>query len=362
MFTINGDDYVWEDGEWCDGEYDMGENKGELIGRPFLNYNVTENGILAWSSNKDSFFIDNDGVMHAYKGSVTGVLNVYAEEGRFYAAIKGSYNEDGTAMFSWQSADGVNWTYDAQKTVLWNDLNYYGKTASNGELTIESDVIERGSWRDYEGNKNLGAVITAKDGTQSRVVFEDTKGIDYVKMLGGNGWFIMSDNDDGWYFSRDGITRGEKIGLAGNLYSNGENFVKFDYITGIMQTGKMEQFDGLSMPDTMRIKLNDTWLSFVNPPIIEDGRVLVSLRFLFESMGAEVSWDDVQYKIGIAYGGNNVELKIDSDRAYVNGAEKVLDVPARLVNNKTMIPLRFVSEELGFDVVYNDADRSVEIH
>lgn len=373
-FTINGDDYVWEDGKWKSGDYNMTEYTADAANRPFVFYNVTENGIFAWSTNKDSFYISNDGEMMTYSGSDRDIMNIYVEDGIFYAAPNKTADNDGIT-FTWQSADGVNWTHDAEKKVAWDKMRNDARVASNGDVTLESNIDVRGSWRNYEGNKNITGTLTFKDGSTAGVIFEDTKGIDYVRMFGGNGWFLMTDNDGRWYYSADGITRGaasdvpfgyERINYLADsfgvrLYSNGSRFIYFNTNDGSMYSGDMSQFDALSAPDAVRVKLNGNFLSFVNPPVIRGDRTLISVRFLFECMGASVDWNDIGRTVTITYGGNTVELAIDSDRAIVNGAEKTLDVPAQLINEKTMIPLRFISEELGFNVNYDETNKIAEI-
>ena len=97
--------------------------------------------------------------------------------------------------------------------------------------------------------------------------------------------------------------------------------------------------------------------------LIEDSKTakshtLVPVREVFESraIGGQVKWDTKNQEILVTYGETTVELKIDSNIARVNGEDIPLDMPAKLIrdrnkdNAKTMIPLRFVSENLGFNV------------
>ena len=60
--------------------------------------------------------------------------------------------------------------------------------------------------------------------------------------------------------------------------------------------------------------------------------------------------------------GNKIEFSIDKKTATVNGSQKEMDVPARLINDKTMIPLRFLSEELGYKVDWDEDTRTVTIY
>ncbi|MFZ5985673.1 MAG: stalk domain-containing protein [Bacillota bacterium] len=81
-------------------------------------------------------------------------------------------------------------------------------------------------------------------------------------------------------------------------------------------------------------------------PVIEDGRTLVPFRAVAECIGAEVSWDADLKKVSVKKGDILVELFIGNKTAYVNGSPVELDVPAKIVHGRTVLPLRFVSESL----------------
>ncbi len=97
-------------------------------------------------------------------------------------------------------------------------------------------------------------------------------------------------------------------------------------------------------------------------PVIVNSRMLIPARAVFEAAGATVSWEESmpQY-VGIRYGTNDITLTIGSTSASVNGQIKTLDVPAQIVNNRTLIPVRFAAENLGFQVGYDDASRVVTV-
>ena len=123
------------------------------------------------------------------------------------------------------------------------------------------------------------------------------------------------------------------------------------------------------------VRLNNTVLGFSTPPVMEEDRMLVPMRFLFEQMGAEVKWDentqtatatvpvsaDAQLRTFGAETAKSVTFAIDNTTATVNGATAEMDVPARLVNDKTMVPLRFLSENLGCTVDWDEATNTAII-
>lgn len=87
-------------------------------------------------------------------------------------------------------------------------------------------------------------------------------------------------------------------------------------------------------------------------PVEENGRLLVPVRAVFESLGAEVNWDEAANQVTAVKDGTTVSLAIDSPTLTVNEESVELDAPARLVGERTLVPLRAVSEALGAQVSY----------
>lgn len=101
--------------------------------------------------------------------------------------------------------------------------------------------------------------------------------------------------------------------------------------------------------------------NYDQPPVNQNGRVLVPLRGIFESLDAEVDWNYYTQEINATKGDTKVWLKIGSDITKVNGKSTKIDVPAQLINRRTLVPLRLVGEALGADVSWNPQTRSVSI-
>ncbi|WP_165859291.1 copper amine oxidase N-terminal domain-containing protein [Desulfofundulus salinus] len=85
-------------------------------------------------------------------------------------------------------------------------------------------------------------------------------------------------------------------------------------------------------------------------PVIENGRVLVPLRVLAESLGAAVDYKD--NTINIQLNNSTVKLVVGSGKALVDGNPVMLEVPARVVDGRTLVPLRFIGEGLKAKVNY----------
>lgn len=87
--------------------------------------------------------------------------------------------------------------------------------------------------------------------------------------------------------------------------------------------------------------------AFDVPPMIKDGRTLVPFRAIAEALDAEVAWDGETRTVTIVRDGVTVQLPVGSSVAVINGQEVTLDVPASIVNGRTVVPARFIAEALG---------------
>lgn len=104
------------------------------------------------------------------------------------------------------------------------------------------------------------------------------------------------------------------------------------------------------------VNLNGNQLSLDVPPVVENGRTLVPLRAIFEALGANVYWHPDTNTIKALKGSTIITLQVDSTIAYVDYVEKTevqLDTPVRVINGRTLVPLRFVSEALGAKVEWD---------
>lgn len=96
-------------------------------------------------------------------------------------------------------------------------------------------------------------------------------------------------------------------------------------------------------------------------PMIINDFTLVPIRAVTEALGAKVSWDGDNQLVTIKKGKTAIELCIGSDTALVNGDAVKIDAPAEVINNRTMVPLRFVAETFGLTVEWDGDTRTVEI-
>ncbi len=96
-------------------------------------------------------------------------------------------------------------------------------------------------------------------------------------------------------------------------------------------------------------------------PIIRNDRTMLPARFVAEALGATVTWNNKERKVTITKDDITIIIYIDSDKAYANGKEVTLDSPAFIENDRTYTPLRFIAENLGATVDWNETEQKVII-
>lgn len=116
--------------------------------------------------------------------------------------------------------------------------------------------------------------------------------------------------------------------------------------------------------NNIKIVVNGEKIDFTGeqPPVIQNGRTLVPFRAVFEKMGAEVQWfQDIQL-CEAEYGGISVGITIgDTTVTLGEGASIQSDVPAQIINNRTMVPLRVLSEGIGADVNWDASTKTITV-
>lgn len=127
----------------------------------------------------------------------------------------------------------------------------------------------------------------------------------------------------------------------------------------------------ISMPttDNIKIKIHDSYIDFskynsINlvEPFIENGRTLVPIRAVFSELGYDVKWNVTTKTATISNSNNNLTIRPNDMYATINGQRVNLDVPAKIVNGSIVVPVRFISEAFGNIVFWDSEDKTVIIY
>lgn len=96
-------------------------------------------------------------------------------------------------------------------------------------------------------------------------------------------------------------------------------------------------------------------------PVVINDRTLVPIRAIIESLNGTVEWNDNTQAVTLKMNNDTVSLVIDSTTAYFNGSERLLDTAPTVINDRTMLPVRFIAESFNLNVGWNDSTQTVTI-
>ena len=324
-------------------------------------------------------------------------LDGYWPDANQYALPLTLYDENGNKIKTYELNKRANKNGFGQHVIKIGYLNgiYYALLRAEGqdreEKVIKSIDFENWEITNEEVPQIVGNIMMKENDISARgydfigINYEETKKYTLFYTLGD--WIVDKDEEGDFYISNDNIyfvklnspkelkQSDEQIDYVVNcVYEYNDNIIidlfKKTYDNGApaqttsiirLTVQKDEIYDRLDeMKNSPYVVLNNKILGFDVPPIIEDGSTLVPMRFLFEQMGADVEWDSETQTATAMLDNKAVTFSIDNVNARINNKSAKMDVPARLVNGKTMVPLRFLSENMGYDVDW-DADSRTAI-
>lgn len=102
-------------------------------------------------------------------------------------------------------------------------------------------------------------------------------------------------------------------------------------------------------------------IKFDTPPVIKENRTLVPVRAISEGFKAQVEWLPETKEVVIKKDDKTIVLKLGSNIALVNGVEKEIDSEAQAFSSRTYVPLRFIAEELGTKISYRKETGKIEL-
>jgi len=148
----------------------------------------------------------------------------------------------------------------------------------------------------------------------------------------------------------------ERSRQAKELYSSEEMALlkqKSEFITGNYQN---------VFPLGVECILNESMnFKFDTPPVIKEGRTMVPVRTVAEAFEASVYWDPLERKVTVRKDKKEILIWVGGKRVSVNGKTNEIDVPALILNGRAMVPLRFITENLGLTILYHANYGIVEI-
>ncbi len=98
------------------------------------------------------------------------------------------------------------------------------------------------------------------------------------------------------------------------------------------------------------------------PAVIIDGRTMLPMRQIAQELGCEVNWNEAAKQIYVMRGSDIIVFAVDSKTGFENGQEFTMDVPATIINDRTMLPVRALADALHLNIKWDDPSRTVFIN
>ncbi|OWZ83410.1 copper amine oxidase N-terminal domain-containing protein [Natranaerobius trueperi] len=114
-------------------------------------------------------------------------------------------------------------------------------------------------------------------------------------------------------------------------------------------------------PNTSEGILNNSTIEIDTPPVIKDGRTYIPVRGVFDQFGVNITWNNDSKKVILLDENTKVELKIGSELSIVNDQKVTMDSSPQILDGRTLIPLRFALENLGFQVDWHPQKEIIKI-
>lgn len=342
------------------------------------NVILSSNDGLTWNVGTNSFNLKN---INSTKTATNGVVYVLIEEGKIITS---------NDKINW---NGVNFELQSDlNSVIWSGKQFVA-VGYDGQIITSSDGFKWESrhsgkmiYRDiaYNGQKYMavgdaGEVAVSTDGINwdkqphkwsglKRIIFDGTRFI-----IGGDyGTIFTSIDGERWDI--------EIMPLGGEVedivYAKGLYLVMQGngVFVGTLNENKLAQSNNTDSPKQKQDNANSTpnlseitviidgvKIKFDQPPIVESGRTLVPMRAIFEAMGATVSWDGETKTITATKGNSIITMQIDKKNINAKGNDILLDVAPKIINNRTLVPVRAVAESLKANVNWNGDTKTINI-
>lgn len=170
-------------------------------------------------------------------------------------------------------------------------------------------------------------------------------------------------SNEGCYPETVSVNGDTTMYLAGYISNEDEYFVeKYQEI----ERGTLTAYDGEPIDVHslgINVVLNGSEIYFDQPPIIQNDRTLVPMRKIFEELGCYVYWSEEKQQIDVWKNDINIiSLWIDDKNMRTQNGYVTLDVVPQVVNERTLVPIRAISESIGAKVYWDDVSKTVFIN
>ena len=151
-------------------------------------------------------------------------------------------------------------------------------------------------------------------------------------------------------------TINERYMVVKTMYSD-EELAQFESASDLIE----QMYEDAYALEAGCVTVNNNLIKFEAPPYIKGGVTMVPVRAITAQLGAEVSWDSDTQTVSVVKDDVTIELTIDSYTVYVNGEAVDLDLSAEISCSRTYVPLRFIAETFGLAVSWDDENEIIDL-
>lgn len=354
----------------------LDSNYEEILPCVYDNVEICDDDIAAIFDKGWRYInINDESNSYYYVGSFPykfsdGLALVYSEENGKYGYINKEWELVIPFKYShaWSFENGLAKVCDEPAAEKWYYIDKSGKTKITRK---DYDVIASG---DALTGKHFTEAYSGRVSPPSDNAVLDSDGnriTEFIYSYIGpfkNGVAVAAKNNYGYGLINKNGAEITPFGFFSldHIEKNKYSFSIPDTDTGITRAGILTLADDAAeeKPDLERpitVYVNGLDLYFDTEPVIINNRVLVPMRKIFETLGCEISWDFGTSTVTATKNDTVIKLRIGEYTALVNHEEINLDSPGVIVNNSTLVPIRFVADALGMNVVWDRDLRRVSI-
>ena len=290
----------------------------------------------------------------------------YKEDKEYFVITPELIKEKGE-MGGWMFQTGNNFKSHRGQTML-------DQGAGTDPATIKFIVPSADNYKIYVHSRDFA---TSSPGTRIFEVLLDGESVGTGGAHLGEGWaweplkstYIQAGEHTLSFVDMSKIGRFDLVLITNDSEFSPDNTyealteleAKYLYDESKIEIVKVDELAG--RPNTeIAVKFNGEWMTFDVPPMLMNDRTMVPMRAIFERLGCAVSWNNDSETATGDRNGKKVSVTIGSDVAVVDGKASKIDQSAVLVNDRTLVPLRFISEAYGAEVMWDNDNQIVTIN
>ena len=298
----------------------------------------------------------------------------FDSSGNLWVATWYKAGQDGGVGVLW--TDGTWTTYDEKAGLINDKVNDIGMD-NNGTLWVGTEggvsaILPNGTVKEYKESEtgiDFGKVTSVAFDSAGNPYFGtsgNTINTGVGATVGADGSVLYWSTESGIVYLKNGVWTTIREGTEG-LPTNFVNDIAFDgdvlYIALAdgMYRNDLDAFIDLD-PNSVEIVYQNNKVAFDVAPFIENGTTFVPVRFVVEAMGYTPVWDGTARTVSIYSSAASIVIHVDTKNVSLNGFTMELLAASRIVDGRTMVPLRFVSESLGKRVVWDGDTKTVYIY